>query len=259
MKLNFENYSTYSHPEDIKRLGFVVNAILDYVPSGSKILDMGCGKGNMAIQLAKMGYDVVGIDSDKLSVEHAESLIQLPNLKFSISTVEEFECNEKSVDVIICSEIIEHLVDPFSFLKKTITFLKDDGILIITIPNGRGPRELLVTRPFLYLTSHYKFLQKGFRYLKKLLGYQGSDQSKAENLEHLHFFTFTQLKRMAGKFGFEIIRKGKSDFIENTFPLSLFTNRIHILKEWDNKIADYLPNSMVSGFFTVWKKRITSS
>jgi hypothetical protein len=88
-----------------------------------------------------------------------------------------------------------------------------------------------------------------------MMGYHGTDQSKAENLDHLHFFTLRQIHKLAQKNGFEIVKKGKANFIENTFPTSLFTNRIYALRVWDNKVADYLPYFMVSGFFTVWKKK----
>lgn len=254
MTLRFENYSTYSNPEDIKRLRFVVHAIQDYVSPGCKIFDMGCGKGNMAMQLAKMGYDVTAIDSDKLSIDYAESLVNLPNIKFVVSTVEDFPFIDHSADVIICSEILEHLVDPHAFIKKIVPVLKMDGIMIITVPNGRGPRELFVTRPFIFISNHFSYLMIGIQFLKKILGYNGSDQSKAENLEHLHFFTLKHIRKIASNNGFNIVRKGKSDFIENTFPISLLTNHVYFLKIWDNIIADYLPYFMVSGFYTILKR-----
>lgn len=255
MKLNFENYSTYTNPEDIKRLGFVVNTIKEHIGNTGTVLDLGCGKGNMSIQLARMGYDVTGIDSDKLSIEYAQSILQQSNLKYIICTLEDYNFEAKSADVIILSEVLEHLVNPKGLMEKISGTIRDNGIIIVTVPNGRGPRELLVTRPFLYFSRHFTRFFKWLLSLKKLLGYTGTDQSKSENLEHLHFFTLKQIHQLAQNNGFEIIKKGKSIFIENTFPISLITNRIHVLKELDTKIADYLPYFMVSGFFTVWKKK----
>ncbi len=258
MKLNFENHSTYTNPEDIKRLGFVVNIIRELIGDSGKVLDLGCGKGNMSIQLAMMGYDVTGIDSDKASIEYAQSVLKRPNLKFIICTLEDYHFEAQSADVIIVSEVLEHLVNPVGLIDRISTVIKQDGIIIVTVPNGRGPREMLVTRPFLYFSKHFTPFFKGLLSLKKMLGYTGTNQSKSENLEHLHFFTLKQIHQLANKNGFEIIRKGKSIFIENTFPISLLTNRIHILKELDTRIADYLPYFMVSGFFTVWKKKAQS-
>lgn len=254
MKLDFKNFSTYANPEDLKRLGFVVHSIRQYVTPGAKILDVGCGKGNMSIQLANMGYQITAIDVDETSIEYAKSLVQLPNIRFQVTTIEAFEAEEHSFDALICSEILEHVVDPEGFIVKIEKFLNMDGIIILTVPNGRGPRELFVTRPFLFITHHFNLLNKCIGFLKKILGYHGSDQSKAENLEHLHFFTLKKIRSLAKKNGFQIVKKGKSDFIENTFPVSIFTKRIYSLKVWDNMIADYLPYFMVSGFFTVWKR-----
>jgi 2-polyprenyl-3-methyl-5-hydroxy-6-metoxy-1,4-benzoquinol methylase len=209
----------------------------------------------MSIQLAKMGYEVTGIDVDKTTIEFAKSLVKLPNLKFLNTSVEALGFEDNSIDALICSEVLEHVVDPDRFITKIAKFLKKEGIIIITVPNGRGPRELFVTRPFLFITRHFGFLVKSINFLKKMMGYHGTDQSKAENLDHLHFFTLRQIHKLAQKNGFEIVKKGKANFIENTFPTSLFTNRIYALRVWDNKVADYLPYFMVSGFFTVWKRK----
>lgn len=90
--------------------------------------------------------------------------------------------------------------------------------------------------------------------VKNILGYQGTTvQSDADDLSHIQFFTVNSLTALAHKGGFEIMHWGKSNFIEDVFPISFLTKRVRSLQKVDCKIAELLPLRLTGGFLTIWK------
>ena len=139
---------------------------------------------------------------------------------------------------------------------KIFKMLKDDGILIVTVPNGIGPREIFVTRPVIWVRDHGGYLWKILLKFKAFLGYKGTTiLSKSENLDHLQFFTIKQLKRMSENNGFKIVKLKNSNFIAGVFPLSLFYRSSRKLQTFDCWIADKLPHTLSSGYYSVWVKK----
>jgi len=250
------NYSEYNNPEDLKRLKFIEDLISERVPDNGKILDIGCGIGNVSRQLGHDGYNVTAIDSDVKSIEFAKSR-NTPNVEFVNKNIYEYSPVEKSYNAIICSEVLEHVIDPVAIVRLVYSILKDDGVFIATVPNGVGPRELFVTRPVIWIRDHGGFLWKLLIDIKQMFGYKGETvHSKSEHLDHIQFFTLKKFRQMADKNDFQIIKMGKANFISGVFPLSLFYRKSIRLQAFDCKLADKLPYRCVSGFFSAWVKKI---
>jgi hypothetical protein len=133
--------------------------------------------------------------------------------------------------------------------------LHDDGILIVTVPNGKGPRETFVTKPMIALQKKENWLWKTMLKIKGALGYKGTTiQSDAADLTHIQFFTRKSLSKLAGENKFTIQRFGKTNFVEDVFPFSLLTKRVKFLQKFDCAFAEILPYSFTGGFLTVWTK-----
>jgi 2-polyprenyl-3-methyl-5-hydroxy-6-metoxy-1,4-benzoquinol methylase len=157
-------------------------------------------------------------------------------------------------DAVICSEVLEHLHDPSTLLHTIYMTLKEEGILIVTVPNGRGPRELFVTRPTLKARESAG-LWKVITKIKKILGFSGTTiQSHADNLDHVQFFTLKALYKLAARNHFTITCIAKTNFVEDVFPFSLFTKRSKALQKFDCMVAEWLPPGFTGGFNTIWKK-----
>jgi len=108
------------------------------------VLDYGCGTGDhITYPLARSGYDVLGVDVHAPSVVEARRRYVLPNLAFRTGTVEDLLREGLSFDVVVCSEVLEHLHDPRDFLVKLRRLLRLGGAAIITTPNGYGSFEML--------------------------------------------------------------------------------------------------------------------
>lgn len=108
---------------------------------GNSILDVGCSSGIFPILMAREGKRVVGADLDKSAIEKANNLKSQEEdsvqrkVDFISVSMNDLEINEK-FDTIILSEILEHVFYPADMLKKAITFLNEDGVIVITVPFG---------------------------------------------------------------------------------------------------------------------------
>lgn len=249
MKFEFERQA------DIKRLRFITDNLLKHLYKDANILDVGCGNGIISRHLADVGFNVLGIDVSKKAILKAKSIKESYNLKFEVKDANELAESKFKYKGIVCSEVLEHLENPKLFLNSIYKLLDQDGILIITVPNGFGPREVLITKPMQFISSENTRLSTVIRGLKKSLGYSGETiQSSADDLSHIQFFSLADFKHLASDTNFEIIKMGKTDFLEEVFPFSLFARRVIFLQKIDCAIADILPLSLNGGFFSVWKK-----
>lgn len=253
MKTKYE-FTRYA---DIKRLHFILEAIRKHVGSTGRVLDVGCGNGVITRFIGSHGYDVLGIDVSDKTIAKATALNTLPNVQFQVKSAEDLVADGEHYDAVICSEVLEHLNNPSLLLTELHKAVKPSGILVVTVPNGMGPREVLVTKPVIKMQRKKGLAWRATNRIKKLLGYSGTTtQSSAEDLEHVQFFTMGALRELAQSNGFRIIETGSSNFIDDIFPVSLITKRSYWLQKADGKLADVLPSSLSGGFFTIWAKQM---
>lgn len=246
----------YNRIADIKRLQFIVSTLKDHLPSGSTVLDVGCGNGIISRGIGKEGFNVFGIDISDKAIEKAKSLTNLPNVKFEQISAEQLVADGKRYDAVICSEVLEHLNQPEKLLKVLYQSLTDQGILIVTVPNGKGPRETFVTKPVIRMQRNNSMMWRMLPKIKKALGYTGTTvQSDADDLTHVQFFTKRSLERLAADNHFRIVRFGVTNFIDDVFPFSLLTKRMRFLQKADAALADKLPHGFAGSFVTVWQKQ----
>ena len=240
---------------DLKRLQFIIDTLKKNLPAQSVVLDVGCGNGVISRNLGRCGYNVFGIDVSEKAIFKAKELNEFPNVNFDVISAEQLVADGNKYNAIICSEVLEHLNKPEDLLKTLYRSLTDDGVLIVTVPNGMGPRELFVTKPVIRLQKQDKFIWHTILKIKKLFGYTGTTvQSSASDLTHIQFFTKTALQNLAKENNFQIIKFGKTNFVEDVFPFSIFSKRIKLLQKIDCAVAEVLPYSFTGGFVTVWKK-----
>ncbi|MDD5074103.1 MAG: class I SAM-dependent methyltransferase [Candidatus Shapirobacteria bacterium] len=120
-----------------------VKIILNLIGSNKKVLDVGCGRGEIGYLLKQKNNQVFGVDISPGAVRAARragvaaKTIDLEEAKIPF---------QQKFDVVLAGEIIEHIFDTESFLKKLSGALKDGGDLIITTPNlaSLGRRLLLL-------------------------------------------------------------------------------------------------------------------
>lgn len=111
------------------------SALFDYlkVDNNCKILEVGCGLGYLTYSLKKAGLSVVGLDISTKVVENA--ITKFGNYYIAEDIFNYAKNHQGEYDIIILTEVIEHVDDALSFMKILKTLINDNGHIIITTPN----------------------------------------------------------------------------------------------------------------------------
>ncbi len=99
------------------------------------VLDVGCGVGTLALYLAQICESVVGIDVSERAIgiaKQAKQSTQSHNLIFKQSLLKQFSTK---FDLIICTEVIEHVPNPPYFVELLVNNLEYKGWLLLSTPN----------------------------------------------------------------------------------------------------------------------------
>jgi len=125
-EVRIQNENMYKMPRHYK----IVNEIMSRSNSG-KILDLGCGEAHV-LNMLPNDYEKYGCDISKVIYRFIDN----NNFLFSITDLNnDFPFRDVKFDFIVCSEVLEHLRNPFNVLKNVKYNLKKDGYFIVTIPN----------------------------------------------------------------------------------------------------------------------------
>jgi len=105
---------------------------------GRRALDIGCGVGDVLFDLAMAGAEAYGIDYSSNSIKFAGDYLKSKNLKatLKVGDAQNLPFGENFFDVVICSEVLEHIPDDSRAVKEMRRVLKKYGIAIITAPSG---------------------------------------------------------------------------------------------------------------------------
>jgi len=109
--------------------------IISKIPKNiNSILDVGCGKGWVAQEFLPKGKKVYSLDISVTNPAIVKKLYPVEN-NFAI-TADSYHLpfTDNTFDTVIASEIIEHVVDPASFVKELFRVVKKGGSLIMTTP-----------------------------------------------------------------------------------------------------------------------------
>lgn len=100
---------------------------------GLRVLDYGCGDGALAGLLAKQGAHVTGVDPNQVGLALAQREFSRRKLEGTFVSSPE-ELPNQFFDRIVCTEVLEHVVDPESILEDIRRLLRPNGIVVITTP-----------------------------------------------------------------------------------------------------------------------------
>ncbi len=116
------------------------NQILELIkPGNGNFLDYGCGWGHFAIEAEARGYNVTGIDLSDNEINICKLMYpETERLKFELKSIQELPDN--SFDVVLSSQVIEHVHNCGTYLNEINRVLKKGGKLIISTPNIVAPR-----------------------------------------------------------------------------------------------------------------------
>jgi 2-polyprenyl-6-hydroxyphenyl methylase / 3-demethylubiquinone-9 3-methyltransferase len=105
---------------------------------GLRLLDIGCGGGLLSEPMARLGFQVTGVDASERNIGAAKahaSEMALP-VSYLCSTVETLlEEASEPFDVILNMEVIEHVADPAQFLRDCARLIAPGGLMIVATLN----------------------------------------------------------------------------------------------------------------------------
>jgi ubiquinone/menaquinone biosynthesis C-methylase UbiE len=106
----------------------------DFV-KGKVVLDIASGSGYGTQILAETAKRVYGVDVDADAVKYAKDKYGQKNIEFKKGDGLRIPLEDKSVDVVVTFETIEHIEDYRTFLSEVKRVLRDDGTALISTPN----------------------------------------------------------------------------------------------------------------------------
>lgn len=113
--------------------------VADLIPStGVRVLDVGCGEGTTGALLKSRGIarEVHGIELVEAAAARAAGRLD----SVTVGNIEQMDIpfEPGSFDVIVITEVLEHLVDPWQAVRRLQTYLRDGGCIIASMPNVRN-------------------------------------------------------------------------------------------------------------------------
>lgn len=234
------------NPVSIKRYNFILNQVDNYADGKSlDILDVGCGHGDISIPLAKRGYKVTGIDIDKELVTECRN--KCNDASFLVVDAQS-EWDLSQYDVVIMSEVLEHISNPGKMIENMNHHLKPGGILVLTVPNGYCLTEILLCK----LLNRKGKSTWAYKLIKPLYGWiTGTRVSRTypfyTDSPHLQFFTLKILRKLLNELDIRVVKNTDLGLVAGA-------GRMKPIKQIECNIANYLPHWLVGGWLMVAKK-----
>jgi SAM-dependent methyltransferase len=229
-----------SLPEDsygrAKRLDFIAACIEAARPRA--ILDIGCGAGTQLTAPLAAAFPeiaVLGVDEDARSLAWARAHAAADNLSFAAPAE---LAPDRRFELVIASEVLEHVADPAAFLRDLAARLAPEGRLVVTVPNGYGVFEWMALAEVLLNLSGIQAL------LRRLKGGRKVQAEAAPvtlaNSPHVNFFSFRELGRLFAAAGLAVERYRPRTVLCGYLVDSLLHHPRVIA--WNAGLADRLPS-----------------
>jgi 2-polyprenyl-6-hydroxyphenyl methylase/3-demethylubiquinone-9 3-methyltransferase len=103
------------------------------VPGERRMLDLGCGKGAITAYIHAQGHPIIGVDFASDAIEYAHA--HFPEVPVHLaSAYDDIRAKYGEFDIVLSTEVIEHLYDPLAYAKTIRSALRPGGLAIISTP-----------------------------------------------------------------------------------------------------------------------------
>jgi SAM-dependent methyltransferase len=148
------------------------------------LLNLGGGVGQLTSIFEYIGFDVTNTD---IAIENQDR----KNIKVDFNNADSLPLPEKSFDVVLCQEVIEHIENPWRLLRLARMYIKDGGLFYLTTPNIHSRRS-----------------KKCFAKTNYFTWFEGKNLSY-----HINPLPFWEIKMTAEKSGYKFVNlKGSGDY-----------------------------------------------
>jgi len=153
--------------------------LLERVVAGERALDVGCGEGWFAVELAQAGVEVVGLDVAEEALRRARARDPELDLRL-VDDDRPWPLDDASVDVVWSGETIEHVADTIGWLSEVRRVLRPGGRVLLSTPAHGRLRVLWLALSRRAFESHFD-----------------------PRADHLRYYTRASLTRLLGELGFQ--------------------------------------------------------
>jgi SAM-dependent methyltransferase len=166
-------------------------------PAGGQVLDVGCGRGALGEAIGELGWEAWGIERNDEACATARSrLARLITADLMDRAVIDEQLGDVRFDVIIFSDVLEHLYDPRTVLDTYVRYLKPEGKVLISVPNA-----VVWTNRFQWLLGRVNYSDTGVM-----------------DRTHIRFFTFRTARQLVEAAGCRVV---KTDFTPHVVRAAL--------------------------------------
>ncbi len=174
-----------------------------------RVLDVGCGRGDLLNYIQNKTERAYGIDISKGNIAFAKKLLN-KKVKLSIQDItKKTKFKKDFFDIIILTDVIEHIPDKYALFFELKRILKKGGIIFIGTPNVVKLRNRIA-----FLFGKYPYTSEDRIVIKNNypILFDGG---------HIQWFTFKTLRELANQFDFKIIKQfgyGRYGKLHNIYP-----------------------------------------
>lgn len=151
-------YADFAAVYDLLTENVPYDEIADYyekiirgITDGARVLDMGCGTGNLTIRLAQRGFDMIGLDGSAEMLSFAAE--KMPEAEWICQNMSKADIGEEVDAVISTLDSINHLESPAEIkacFKCAANCLKTGGAFVFDVNTLYKHREILADNTFVY-------------------------------------------------------------------------------------------------------------
>jgi len=154
------------------RLAAMIRPLTQLLHPGDRILEVGCGSGQLAVYLAKQGYNIEVTDVNQ---ELLAEITHEHGIKGFCGDLQNIDFSKDKYQAIIFNNVLEHLGAPHKNLQRASQLLDDKGFVFIEVPNIESLQFTLFGKNWfpLQLPEHlFHFSQETLHSLTKRYGLQ---------------------------------------------------------------------------------------
>lgn len=192
--------------------------IIELVGKKKKVLELGCSTGYLTYEFGKNGCHVDVVEKDSDDILEAKKFAQT-SLQGDLDNEKLLDKLTDQYDVVVASEILEHLKDPLIVLKKIKRNLKKGGRLIISMPNI----ATWSIRRDLFFKGKFEYQESGIL-----------------DRTHLRFYTYQTVQDLVREAGFSKFKMIATE-IDYPFRKSILKNS-YLEAKIDPNLTNFLLN-----------------
>jgi len=136
-----------------------------------RLLDVGCGKGRFISYIAARGWDVQGVEPSEARRKASRERLLRGRV---VGTLEDVDAGEK-FDVVTFWHVLEHIPRPVETLRKALKHLKEDGFLLVAVPNLASLQARIGGKHWIHLDvprHRFHFTPETLGHVLKMAGFE---------------------------------------------------------------------------------------